>query len=148
MFNKKVDKILDKIIIVLIAILFLGTILVWFALPAKIPNHLDAVGNIKDYTSKNALFFISIIGSGLGFGALKLSQNPDMYNFAVSITDENREIQHTITTRMVRVLGIEFLLIFTYLEYCMIQAQKTKVIYIISLIITLVYYLIKSIRHK
>lgn len=150
MLNKKVDKILDILITIFTLTLFLGTIFVWFTLPADIPNHLDSVGNIKDYTSKNSLFFISIMGSGIGLVSLKFSNHPEMYSYIVTLTDKNREIQYNIATRMVKVLTIEALLMFGYGEYCMIYAKRASGVYIIimSLFITLIYYVFKSKRHN
>lgn len=148
MNTKKLDKDLDTFIIFLIVTLLLGTIFIWFTLPANIPNHLDDVGNIKDYISKNFLFFISIIGSTFGLAALKLSKHPEMYNYLITLTDENREIQYAIATRLVKVLAIELLLIFGYVEYSMIYGRKFSVIWMMSLVITLIYYGVKSIRNK
>lgn len=108
MNTKRLDKNLDTFILLLIVRLLLGTIFIWFTLPTNIPNHLDDVGNIKDYISKKILFCISIMGSGFGLAALKLSKYPEMYNYLITLTDKNREIQHAIATRMVKVLGIDF----------------------------------------
>ena len=49
-----------------------------------------------------------------------------MFNYAINLTNKNREIQYAIATSMVKVLEIELLLIFGYVAYCMIQAQKIK----------------------
>lgn len=150
MLNKKFDKILDSVVTIFILTLFLGTIFVWVTLPDDIPNHLDAAGNIKDYVSKNFLFLLSILGSGLGVASLKLSKHPEMYNYIVRLTPKNREIQYAIATRMIKLLAIEGLLIFGYLEYCMIYAKINSGVYIIlmSLFVTLIYYVSKSIKHK
>lgn len=102
----------------------MGTIFIYFILPDYIPNYLDDVGNIKDYISKKILFFISIMGGGFGLAALKLSKYPEMYNYLITLTDKNREIQYAIATRLVKVLGIELLLIFAYVEYSMIQGKN------------------------
>lgn len=151
MNDKKINSILDIIIVVMIIVMLIATIVAWRGLPSEIPNHYDSMGNIKDYVSKNFIFFPSIIGSILGVVMLILSRFPKIHNYAWIITDKNREIQYAISTRMIRVLNIEMLLVFSYAIYDIINSinnPSSIFIMIFILFITLGYYIYKSYKYK
>lgn len=57
---------------------------------------MDSLGNIKDYTSKNFVLLISVISSALGLSSIKLSKYLEIFKYAVTLTDRNREVQYAI----------------------------------------------------
>ncbi len=111
---------------------------------------MDSLGNIKDYTSKNFVLLISVIGSALGLSSIKLSNYLEIFKYAVTLTDRNREVQYAIVIRMIKVLAIEIMLIFGYMENCMIYTKRISEIYImiVCLCVTLIYYVVKSKKYK
>ncbi len=56
-----------------------------------------------------------IIATLLYFGLTKLNQHPHTFNYINSITEDNAEQQYTIMTRMLRILKIALLIIFSYI---------------------------------
>lgn len=151
MSSKKVNIALDIISIILISILIVGSIIIWPKLPPQIPNHVDSMGNVKDYVTRNFIFFPATIGSMIGIGILILSRYPKIYNYVVPITDDNKEIQYSIATRMMRIVNIEMILIFIYMEYLIISASNNIVVIVILTIIlflTIWYYIKKSMKYK
>lgn len=151
MENKKISIVLDVIIIGFIILLISGTVIAWSKLPSEIPNHIDSMGRIKDYMTKNFLFFPLCIGIILGGGILLLSKYPKLYNYPVEITEENREKQYFSATIMMKALSIEVLLIFIYMNYCIIMVKncsKGMLILVVVMFLTLLYYWRNSVKNK
>lgn len=143
MKSKKMFVFLDVIIISLIILVIGGTIIAWSNSPSVIPNHLDSMGNIKDYMTRNFLFFPSAIGVIISIIILILSRYPNLYNYVVEIIDDNKERQYFLAGILGRVLNIEVLLIFAYMEYCIIMVKSCTIgmgILTIIMIFTLWYY--------
>lgn len=134
-----------------ILILFLGTLIAWFKLPNELPNHIDSYGNIKDYTTKNFVFFFSILGSALSLLILKLSKYPKIYNYTVEITDENKEIQYSIASKAMKVLAFQIVVLFMFLEYSFIYSQKLLLVillFLASIFVNLFYYINKASKYR
>lgn len=151
MENKKISIVLDAFIIGFLILLISGTIIAWSKLPSEIPNHIDSMGRIEDYMTKNFLFFPVCIGGVLGGGILLLSKHPKLYNYPVEITEENREKQYFLAVIMMKVLSIEVLSIFTYMNYCIIMVKncsKGMLILVVMIFFTLLCYWRSSIKNK
>lgn len=134
-----------------ILILFLGTLIAWFKLPNELLNHIDSYGNIKDYTTKNFVFFFSILGSALSLLILKLSKYPKIYNYTVEITDENKEIQYSIASKAMKVLAFQIVVLFMFLEYSFIYSQKLLLVillFLASIFVNLFYYINKASKYR
>lgn len=138
MNNNKVNIILDIITVVIILVLISLSIISWIRLPEQIPNHFDSMGNIKDYMTKNFIFFPVVLASVLGVCLLILSRYPKIYNYSVEITDKNREIQYYIATKNIRILNIEMLLMFSYMQYCIVTSND-KLSYIFIFIVIILF---------
>lgn len=143
MKSKKISVFLDVTIISLIILVIGGTIIAWSNSPSVIPNHMDSMGNIKDYMTRNFLFFPSAIGVIISIIILILSRHPNLYNSGVEITDDNKERQYFLAGILVRVLNIEVLLIFAYIEYCIVMVKSCTIgigALTVIMIFTLWYY--------
>lgn len=150
-FKKKNYEDIDILSLSFILILFLGTLIAWFKLPNEIPNHIDSYGNIKDYTSKNFIFFFSILGSSLSLLILKLSKYPKIYNYTVEITDENKDTQYNIASKAMKTLAFQIVLVFIFLEYIFIYSKNAIIIIILlvaSIFINLFYYIKKASKYR
>lgn len=149
--NKRANIILDFIAIIMILSIVILGVISWFSLPSEIPNHMDSIGNVKDYVTKNFIFFPIIVGVIIGIGLLVLARYPEKYNYAMEITDKNREAQYSNGSKMIRVLNIHVLLIFGYMEYGIITSKNSVFIILIlllSVFITLGYYIRKSVKSR
>ena len=109
------DKILESTGKLLIIIIWGLTLLVFFKLPAVIPTHFNASGKPDGFGNKLTILILPIIATLLYLVLTKLNQNPHTFNYINSITEDNAEKQYTIATRMLRILKIALLIIFSYL---------------------------------
>jgi uncharacterized membrane protein len=109
------DKILEAIGKVLIIIIWGLALFVFFKLPTIIPTHFNAAGQPDGHGNKLTILILPIIATLLYFGLTKLNQSPQSFNYITPISEENAEKQYTIATRMLRILKIALLIIFSYL---------------------------------
>ena len=109
------DKILESIGKLLIIIIWGLTLFVLFKLPTIIPTHFNASGKPDGFGNKLTILILPIIATLLYFGLTKLNQHPHTFNYINSITEDNAEKQYTIATRMLRILKISLLVIFSHI---------------------------------
>ncbi len=109
------DKILESVGKLLIIIIWGLTLFVYFKLPTIIPTHFNAAGQPDGHGNKLTILILPIIATLLYFGLSKLNQFPQSFNYITTITEENAEKQFTIATRMLRILKISLLIIFSHI---------------------------------
>ena len=109
------DKILESVGKLLIIIIWGLTLFVYFKLPTIIPTHFNAAGQPDGHGNKLTILILPIIATLLYFGLSKLNQFPQSFNYITTITEENAEKQYTIATRMLRILKISLLIIFSHI---------------------------------
>jgi uncharacterized membrane protein len=109
------DKILESTGKLLFIIIWGLTLFVFFKLPTIIPTHFNASGKPDGFGNKLTILILPIIATLVYFGLTKLNQHPHTFNYINPITEDNAEKQYTIATRMLRVLKIALLIIFSYI---------------------------------
>ena len=109
------DKILESTGKLLFIIIWGLTLFVFFKLPTIIPTHFNASGKPDGFGNKLTILILPIIATLLYLVLTKLNQNPHTFNYINSITEDNAEKQYTIATRMLRVLKIALLIIFSHI---------------------------------
>lgn len=140
-----------------LALVFLWIITVFHynSLPETIPTHFNAAGQTNAYGTKSTLFILPIIGTILFFGMSALSRFPHKFNYPVKITPENAIKQYTMATRLIRVLKLSTMILFTLIIWAMKQSALTGsdtlsvwliIIVIMLEIVPTTYYIVKSIR--
>lgn len=115
--------------ILCIAVLTAVTVYVfifWSKLPQTVPIHFDAAGNVDGYGSKASLLILLFV-IYFFYGLLSLLQRfPQANNYLVAITQENKERQYALVSKMVLTMKLELIMIFTYLQYATIQGAYSK----------------------
>ena len=114
-------------------------------LPDTIPIHLNALGEIDGYGSKYIIWVISIMGIGLHLLMSWLRKRPHVFNYPVKITEENAYKQYSIANRMLRVIDVAVLILFTYIIYtfCTLglnNTGKTSVFIPITIVLFILFY--------
>lgn len=154
---KNINKALDIIGVLLIISLCIITFIEWRNAPNIIPTHYNFQGEIDAYGSKNMLFFLLPIVVILYIGLYVLAGYPEVYNYAIRITEENKERQYNMASTLIRVLNIELVLTFTYIQL----KQATSIfsetdnlslwflpIVLVIIFGTLAFYIYKSVKNK
>ena len=107
------DKLIEISGIILLIIIWTLTAFNYFQSPDTVPIHFNLSGQPDGYGSKATLLFIPIIPTVIYLGLTQLNKYPHIYNYMTKITEENAKRQYTIATRMIRILNVSIVLIFT-----------------------------------
>lgn len=110
-FDKRLE-VASVILLILLWLLFLAT---FFTSPSVVAIHYTALGKADDYGSKGTLLILPIIATAIYFGLTQLNKYPHIFNYTTIITNENAEQQYRSATRMLRLLKLSILFIFTLL---------------------------------
>ena len=108
------DKALEVIAILILALLWLLSILKYSASPDIIPIHFKLNGEPDGYVNKAAIFFEAGIATFVYILLTVVNRYPHRMNFIVTLTEENALTQYKRMTKLLRWLKI-FLLIFMLL---------------------------------
>lgn len=114
--------VLFEIISAIVLLFALGvTIYSWRQLPDIIPTHFNAVGKIDGYGGKGVTIFLIVV-MGVMYALLTaIGKFPHIYNYVVEINQENAEIQYKYAVRMMRLLKMEIILLFTYIQFTVVK---------------------------
>jgi uncharacterized membrane protein len=101
--EKKIfDWSVEAFVILCILALWIFVILKYNKLPAIIPCHYNAAGEIDGYGSKSAIFLLPVITTLLYFFLTFVQRRPQFFNFAnIQVNDDNAEPLFKIGTRLV-----------------------------------------------
>lgn len=123
------------------------------ALPARIPVHFNAAGQVDGWGSKHTLLFLFALTAVLLLGLTILRRYPHKFNYLYPITAQNAEKQYRLACELLAVLQVQVVWLFTYLGWrVMVSAQQNAggvsmlllpVIILVN-VGTLVFYLVKS----
>jgi len=111
------DKIIDALSLVLLVLIWATVFLNYTDLPAKIPMHFNAAGEIKEYGNKQMIWLLPAIGIVLFILFFFLNKIPHKFNYLVKITPQNAKQQYTIGTRIIRFTNLFVMGLFYYIVY-------------------------------
>jgi uncharacterized membrane protein len=119
----KADRVLEYAGYVL-WLLFWGMV-VWMypMLPDEIPIHFNGVGEADGFGSKDSIFLTPIIATFLVLLLSVLERNPENFNYAVEITEDNAPRQYLLGVRMMRWMKVLLLILYITIEYFTMQTS-------------------------
>lgn len=123
----KVDKTLEGLCLIILILLWLGTIAGFSKLPDEIPSHFNAAGQADDYSKKTTIFTLPIVATILSLGMTVLNRYPHIFNYPARVTTENARQIYTSATRLIRILKLGVVVIFTgivFLTYKTVLAKN------------------------
>ena len=152
----KINKYLDIIGIILFIVLIAITFVYWVKAPDTVPIHFNFKGEIDAYGSKNTIFILLPIAIIIYIGLAILSKYPQVCNYCIEITTRNKERQYSMASTFLRIINVEMLFIFFYIQISMaISMNNDKSLSIAFLPIFLFvlfgsigFYIYKSIKFK
>ena len=107
------DNKLELISKVFLVVMWGLTVYTFLKLPAIIPIHFNASGQVDNHGNKQTLLILPILATIIYFGLTQLNKYPHIFNYMTRITEDNAEKQYTIATRILRFLKLAILLIFS-----------------------------------
>jgi uncharacterized membrane protein len=98
----------------------------WPALPASVPSHFGISGQPNAYGGKGTLIFLVVLAAALAIGLSWLCRYPWTHNYPRVITEENAARQYRLARVLFRWMGLEWVALFAYMEWTIIQAGLTN----------------------
>lgn len=112
----KLEKVLEVISLIGIALNVYIILRYYSVLPDTIPRHYGAAGVPDGYAGKSSLFFIPIVMLSLYILLTVLSRFPHTFNYAVEINEKNAKAQYHAARIMMIIMKAEIVCCFTYIE--------------------------------
>ena len=125
-------------------------ILAWSTIPAKVPMHYNAAGEVNRWGSKSELIILPII-SWLIYGMITLIERfPQAWNTGVRVTEENRAEVFRLLKNMIACVKMITLSIFSCLTVLSSLARNLPMwfllVFLVLLFGTIAYYIVKLTR--
>ena len=125
-------------------------ILAWNTIPAKVPMHYNAAGEVNQWGSKSGLIIFPII-SWLIYGMITLIERyPQIWNTGVRITKENRDQVYRLLKDLIAWVKMITLSIFGFLTVLSALARNLPVwfllVFVVLLFGVIAYYIVRITR--
>ena len=125
-------------------------ILAWSTIPAQIPAHYNAAGEVNRWGSKSELIILPII-SWLIYGMITLIERfPQAWNTGVRVTEENRAEVYRLLKSMIACVKMITLSIFSCLTVLSSLARNLPLWFLLAFLVllfgTIAYYIVKLTR--
>ncbi|MHC6180016.1 DUF1648 domain-containing protein [Clostridium sp. JNZ X4-2] len=95
------------------AVIFL--IVSWETIPAEIPGHYNAAGEVDKITDKSSLIVLLAVGWIMFVGLSIVEKFPQIWNAGMQVTDQNKEKVYRILKTMIGTIKLSLALVFSYL---------------------------------
>lgn len=152
----RTDTILEAIGYIGLAALWIFVIVMYYKLPDVVPTHFNLAGEADGFGDKKTSFFLPIIATVQFLVLSTIQQNPEQFNYPVTITPENAEKQYTNAVRMIRALRVMLVVLFLVIE---IYSDKEYIgldfsNYLLTplllgiIVVPMSYFIIKSYRQR
>ena len=109
----RLDRALEGLCLVILILLWIGTIAGFSKLPGQIPSHFNAAGQADDYSSKGSIFTLPIVATIIYIGMTIINKYPHIYNYPATVTAENACRLYTSATRLIRTLKLAVVVVFS-----------------------------------
>ncbi len=125
-------------------------ILAWSTIPAKVPMHYNAAGEVNKWGSKSGLIIFPII-SWLIYGLITLIERlPQIWNTGVRITEENRAQVYRLLKDLIAWVKMITLSVFGCLTVLSSLARNLSVWFLLAFVVLLfsviAYYIVRITR--
>jgi uncharacterized membrane protein len=119
-----IDWAMEFIAFSFLMILIVLPIVYYGILPETVPVHFNGAGQPDGYGSKNTLLILPMAGLFVYLLLTVIEAFPQVYNFPVEITPENAASQYGLATRLIRILKMVILIIFSFISYQTIRTAS------------------------
>ena len=125
-------------------------IFAWSTIPAKVPMHYNAAGEVNRWGSKSELIILPII-SWLIYGMITLIERlPQVWNTGIRVTEENRAVVYRLLKNMIACVKMITLSIFSCLTVLSSLARNLPMWFLLAFLVllfgTIAYYIVKLTR--
>jgi uncharacterized membrane protein len=155
----KFEVIIEILCVLLLVILFAEVIRIYPSLPEKMVRHINSGGEPTAYGGKSTVFGVSFVNLGLYLLLTILNRYPHLFNYPVTITEENAKFQYQIARSYLSILKLSMIIIFMIVCWNIIylSVDKSKTILngtpfilflLLLLIVPFIFYWTKAKRNS
>ena len=124
----------------------------WHRIPAEVPMHFNAAGQIDRWGDKAELLILPVI-AWLMYGLLTVvEQFPGAWNTGVKVTEENRERVYALLAHMLSTLKLLIMVLFTWITVWCALARPLPAwflpVVLTALFGNLVYWVVRLFRAR
>ena len=124
----------------------------WGGLPAQLPAHFNAAGEIDRMGGKGGLLFLVVINWVLYAFITMLERFPQIWNTGVTVTEENKGRVYRVLKSMIGTVKLICVLDFTYMTWKMMQGQSLPaaftLVILAALFSSVIFFLIRLFRMR
>ncbi|WP_260632373.1 DUF1648 domain-containing protein [Bacillus bingmayongensis] len=155
MRKTKLERWLDVFSILSIVMMIVYIFMNWTTLPHTIPTHFNASGEADGFGGKWRIFIHLIVGLGLYIFFNILSRFPNLFNYPVNTTEENKPLIFVNSRKLLSWMNLQIIMFCIYNTWENAQAAitgKTSIsmlpllIFIFVLFGTMAFYIVRGMR--
>ncbi|MGN1406336.1 MAG: DUF1648 domain-containing protein [Erysipelotrichaceae bacterium] len=135
---RKLKYISTLVCIILILIYGIHLALIYKTLPNMVPDHFDFAGNVNSYGNKISLVMEPLISIMIIVVMDVVSNFPDLWNYPVKVTEDNKDFLFKVTLIMVSVLKVIVTILLLYIGLCSIYSFLPVILTYVFVILLLV----------
>lgn len=150
-------KTIEILAVVILAVVTIYSLLNYKLLPQIVPTHFGFDGSPNSFGDKKIFLSLILISVILVCSTLTLSRFPHIFNYPVKITENNYISLYTLASGFMIVLSLELSLIFSIIQFYVINFSLGKLVLFLPLLLslsifcllfTVIYFIYKSIKLK
>jgi len=123
---EKPDKVLSIAGYCLLLALWAMVLLNYSHLPETIPTHFNAAGQADNYGSKMSLFVLPVVASILFVALTILARYPHIFNYPVTITEENAGRHYRTAIRMLNMIKTATIVLLSFTTFSIISIANGR----------------------
>lgn len=153
----KIEKSKYDIIINLLSLLCLvGTVIFliisWKTIPAKIPGHYNAAGEVDRIANKSSLIWLLAVGWILFIVMSVAERFPQIWNTGIEVTEKNKEKVYRILKNMIVTVKLIIALVFSYLTFHGAMGKNLSPlftpVFLILMFGSIAFFIFKLVKYK
>jgi uncharacterized membrane protein len=121
------DYVIEFIALLFLIILIAIPLFLYNKLPESIPIHFNAAGQPDGFGGRHSLFILPVTAFFIYILLTFLAAFPHIYNYPVTITSENAEVQYRLATRLLRILKSVILILFSFISWMSVRSAMGSV---------------------
>ncbi|KRU27488.1 hypothetical protein VT91_25810 [Clostridium sporogenes] len=113
--NNKYDIIINFLSLLCLVGTVIFLIISWKTIPAEIPGHYNAAGEVDKIIDKNSLIVLLVVGWIMFIGLSIVEKFPQIWNTGIQVTEQNKEKVYRILKTMIGTIKLLVTLVSSYL---------------------------------
>ena len=120
------DRIIEFIGVLFLVALIAIPVIYYKQLPDRIPVHFNGAGEADGFGGKSSIWIFPAVGLFIWLLMTIVAAFPNIFNYPVKITQQNAPVQYRLAVRLIRIMKVVILLMFSFISFRTIQTAVGK----------------------